>query len=205
MSSKRSALAVVLGLVALGIVASQSLFVEGEATGTTVPGLHPTTETAIAALIADETQAAAVAEVKCRETPQAQPVRSTASAAAPKAAARPDGVPAGYVYWKTVHAKVTAYEPTERSCGKHANGRTSIGENAWVMDGVAADPRAIPYGTYLVIPGIGTKEVDDTGSAMRHFWRQHGRYQVDVRMPYYGQAKRFGVKNLDVKLYRKVS
>ncbi len=72
------------------------------------------------------------------------------------------------------------------------------------MDGVAADPRAIPYGTYCVVPGVGGKTVDDTGGAMRQSWRSNGRYHIDVRVPYYGQAKRWGVKYLDVKLYKKI-
>ena len=204
MRENGTALPVSLGIIALAIAALPSLFVEGEATGPTAPGLHPTTEAPISALLATEGQP--FAESDAGTNPQQETAASTDKASQNTDGAdtaKASGVPDGYVYWKTVQAKVTAYEPSSRSCGKHANGKTSIGENAWVMDGVASDPRAIPYGCYVEIPGVGVREVDDTGSAMRHAWRSHGRYQVDLRMPYYHQAKRWGVKHLDIKLYRK--
>ena len=109
-------------------------------------------------------------------------------------------VPGGYVFWKTVRARVTAYDPSERCCGDSADGFTSLNDNAWVMDGAAVDPRAIPYRSVLEIPGIGLREADDTGSAMAHSW-DAGEYHVDVRMAYYYEAKLWGVKYLDVKVY----
>jgi len=206
MKPKRTALPVLLGCIAFAIVAWKSLSVEGEATGTMVPGFHPTTEAAIDALLrqAGEPSAESSAQSEMGTATTAQPTNEAPKAAVKRAAVTP-GIPSGHVYWKTVRAKVTAYEPTWRSCGPHANGKTSIGDNAWVMDGVATDPKAIPYRTYVVIPGVGGREVDDTGSAMRHLWRSHGSYQIDVRMTYYGEAKHFGVKYLDVKLYKKAS
>ncbi len=118
----------------------------------------------------------------------------------PKASGLPDAPP-GYVYWKSVGAKVTAYDPTERCCGDSADGRTSLGDDAWVMDGVATAPEAIPYRTRLWVPGVGWREVDDTGSAMRRAWKK-GQYLVDLRVPYYGQARRWGVRRLTLHLYR---
>jgi len=111
-------------------------------------------------------------------------------------------VPKGYEIWKKVTAKLTAYEPGYRSCGKFADGKTSIGKSAWKMDGCATDPRAIPYGTLVDIPGIGIREVDDTGAAMRRSWRR-GRYQIDIRFRYYAEARRYGVKTRTVTLLRK--
>ncbi len=111
-------------------------------------------------------------------------------------------VPEGYVYWKTVKARVTAYEPSKRCCGRFADGKTSTGGNAWKMDGCAAYPGALPYGTLVHIPGIGFRKVDDTGPAMRRSWAR-GRYHIDVRMKYFYQARRWGLKSMDVKLYRK--
>jgi 3D (Asp-Asp-Asp) domain-containing protein len=206
MQRKGTALSVSLGIIALAIAASGSLFVEGEATGTTVPGLHPTTEESISALVAgsDREQLYDAGGTSQAETPVQTQTQPAVQEPAAKDSGAGSGVPEGYELWKVVHAKVTAYEPSSRSCGKFANGKTSIGENAWVMDGVATDPKAIPYGSYVEIPGVGLKEVDDTGSAMRHYWRSHGRYQIDLRMTYYGQAKSWGVKYLDVKVYRKV-
>ncbi len=205
MRGKHAALAVLLGATAFIIVASKSLFVEGEATGGTVPGLHPTTEVPLAALIGDhpnntqrvESRTPAAADA----APDTQAVRKTSTR--PHHRTVSASIPQGYVYWKTVRAKVTAYDPSRRSCGKFADGKTSIGQNAWVADGVASDPRAIPYGTYVVIPGVGVKEVDDTGKAMRNSWRRHHRYHIDIRMTYRWQANRWGVKYLNIKLYRK--
>lgn len=107
-----------------------------------------------------------------------------------------------HTFWKTILAKVTAYTPDFRSCGRFADGRTSIGHNAWNMDGVAADPRAVPYGTLIYIPGVGYKEVDDTGSAMKKSWSR-GIYHFDLRMAYNWNARRWGVKWLRVTLYRR--
>jgi 3D (Asp-Asp-Asp) domain-containing protein len=108
----------------------------------------------------------------------------------------------GYVYWKTVLAKVTAYTPDYRSCGRFADGRTSIGDNAWDMDGVAADPSLVPYGTLVQIPEVGFREVDDTGTAMKQS-RKQGIFHFDLRMAYNWHARRWGVKWLKVKLFRK--
>jgi len=108
------------------------------------------------------------------------------------------------VYWKTVKAKITAYTPGKESCGKYANGKTSIGKNAWRMVGVATAPKAIPYGTVIDIPGVGKRIVDDTGSAMRRNARR-GIYHIDLRMPYVYQCKRWGIRWMNVKLYRKRS
>ena len=117
-------------------------------------------------------------------------------------AAVAEDAPPGYVYWKTVRARVTAYDPG-RCCCAHwaANHLTSTGDNAWVMDGVAADPRALPYRTKLWIPGAGWREVDDTGSAMRQAWRR-GRYLVDLRMHSYEKARQWGRRDMTLHLYR---
>lgn len=111
-------------------------------------------------------------------------------------------LPPGYVFWKEVIAKVTAYEPSELSCPGTADGKTSLGDNAWHLDGVAADPTAIPYRTVVWIPEVGLREVDDTGSAMRRAWREARTYHIDLRMTYPHEARRWGVKLLPVRLYR---
>ena len=111
-------------------------------------------------------------------------------------------IPDGYTYWKTIRARVTAYEPSWRSCGRFADGKTSIGDDAWRQDGVAADPSVIPYGTLVSIPKVGFRKVDDTGSGMRRSTSK-GIYHIDLRMKYYYQARKWGNQYLDVKLYRK--
>jgi len=205
MLKQRTALSVLVGCIAFATVAWTSLSVEGEATGTMVPGLHATTEAAVATLLGEgwDRPPAVPVESATQGKTDAQPGNQAATAATAKPKVAPTGVPEGYAYWKTVRAKVTAYEPGKRSCGKYADGKTSIGQNAWVMDGVATDPKAIPYGSYVVIPGVGAKQVDDTGKAMRDSWQRHGRYHIDLRMPYHSQATRWGVKYLDVKVYTK--
>lgn len=115
-----------------------------------------------------------------------------------------DQAPPGYVYWKTVTAKVTAYEPSYRCCGKFADGKTATLTNAWKLVGVAVDPEAIPYGTMAWVPGIGMRVADDTGIAMKRSWRQEGVFHIDVRLKYFYQARNWGVKVLQVPLFRKL-
>ncbi len=136
------------------------------------------------------------------EAAQPAPSLGTDSDSAAPADEASEQVPDGYVYWKTVKARVTAYEPSKRCCGRFADGRTSTGRNAWKMDGCAAYPGAVPYGSLVHIPGVGFRKVDDTGPAMKRSWAK-GRYHIDVRMKYYYQARRWGSKTMDVKLYRK--
>ena len=185
-------------MFAFVIVASRSLFVVGEAAGGITPGLHATTE---GEFILEGPVAAVDFDGPIAEPRAAEARRpSTGSAGSREVSTR---IPDGYVYWKTIRAKVTAYDPSRLSCGKYADGKTSIGESAWVLDGVAAYPKAIPHGTYVVIPGVGGRVVDDTGSAMRTSWRRYRRFHVDLRVMYPYQARRWGVKYMDVKLYRK--
>ena len=194
MSGKDSAFAVLLGVLTFAVVASGGLFVEGDATGGTEPGLHPTTEMGLSSI--DE--AVDVVDVLNSSVPLV--------VAAPEVSvkeAQTNQIPQGYVYWKTIRAKVTAYDPSRISCGKFADGRTSIGENAWRLNGAAADPRAIPYGTYVSIPGVGARVIDDTGSAMRRAWDRNRQFHIDLRVTYPYQARQWGIKYIDVKLYRK--
>jgi 3D (Asp-Asp-Asp) domain-containing protein len=213
MLNAKTALPVLAAVVVFGIAASQSLFVEGDTSaGAAVPGVHPTTEMALGAsdgapdVLSDVAFAEApmpllvpaVPAVKAKLSAPSAPRKSSSRARSSSSS----GAPKGYVYWKTVKAKVTAYEPSKVSCGASADGKTSIGQSAWIMDGVATDPRAIPYGTYCMVPGVGGRVVDDTGSAMRSSWRKRGQYHVDVRVRTVSEARRWGVKYLDVKLYK---
>lgn len=113
-------------------------------------------------------------------------------------------VPHGYETWKTVTAKLTGYCPCSKCCGRYADGRTAppCNDNAWVLDGVATDHRAIPARCKVRIPGVGVKEVDDTGGSMRRSWRR-GVYHIDVRFARHSQARRFGTRWRKVTLYRK--
>jgi 3D (Asp-Asp-Asp) domain-containing protein len=114
-------------------------------------------------------------------------------------------VPEKYEYDKTIWAKVTAYTPGEESCGKFADGFTSIGRNAWVINGVAAAPKVIPYGSWVHIPGVGYREVDDTGSAMRKSWTKDKIFHVDLRFQTVKQAREWGIRWLPVHIYKEIN
>lgn len=100
---------------------------------------------------------------------------------------------------RTIRAKLTAYSPLDNVDGQQAEGnpnRTSIGKQVGKYI-VAADPKKLPYGTKLEIPGIGICEVADTGGALR---RDNKNIRIDVFKNTYPEAIKFGVKDLDVKI-----
>jgi len=105
---------------------------------------------------------------------------------------------------RTILMKVTAYCLCRKCCGKWAlipreKRKTAAGDNPFIFDGVAAAPKLLPYRTKLRIPGVGVKEVDDTGGAMRKS-AKGGVYHVDIRMESHKQALEWGVKWLNVEL-----
>lgn len=104
---------------------------------------------------------------------------------------------------KIVEMVVTSYCPCEICCeGWSKYKRTSVGDDATVCDGVAADPKLLPYRTKLRIPGVGVREVDDTGGEMRKDGRR-GIYHIDLRMKTHAEARRWGVQRLKVEILRK--
>jgi len=105
---------------------------------------------------------------------------------------------------RVVRMKVTSYCCCEKCCGDNAIGYTSTGKLAKGTQGVAADPKLLPYGTVLEIPGIGKLPVDDTGGAMRQDAKK-GIYHIDIRAADHETAKKFGVKWLEVKVLPKDS
>jgi len=106
-----------------------------------------------------------------------------------------------YIYQRSLRAKVTGYTPGEESCGPYADGFTSTMSNAWSAWGVAADPTHLPYGTLVFIPGVGYREVDDTGSAMRNAWRKNKETHIDLRFQKLNAAKEWGVRHLTVHVF----
>lgn len=102
--------------------------------------------------------------------------------------------------YRIVNAKLTAYCPCEKCCGKYADGITSTGRDAKTTKGVAVDPKLIKYRSMIGIPGVGTLMADDTGGAMRQS-TQKGICHIDVRFHDHQEAKEFGVKFLNIKIY----
>lgn len=102
---------------------------------------------------------------------------------------------------RTIRAKLTAYSPYDNVDGQQAEGdpsKTSIGKT--VGRGiVAADPKKLPYGTILDIPGWGEVEVGDTGGALR---RDNKNIRLDLYHNTYIEAKAFGVQDKDVKIVK---
>jgi 3D (Asp-Asp-Asp) domain-containing protein len=60
---------------------------------------------------------------------------------------------------------------------------------------VAVDPRVIPLGTRLFIPGYGPGIAADTGSAIK------GRI-IDLWMPTVAEARRWGRRSVVITVYR---
>lgn len=118
-----------------------------------------------------------------------------------------------------VTAQVTAYCPCSICCGDQADGITSTGVNVLSGNpndayGIAADPRAIPYGTRIYVPGyweslqnnetfIPTRlsTVDDTGGAMRQSWDRKRVIHLDVRYRTHRAALSWGVRIMRVFIY----
>jgi 3D (Asp-Asp-Asp) domain-containing protein len=95
---------------------------------------------------------------------------------------------------------VTAYSPDARSCGLSADGLTatlhSVGTNN--MQLVAADPRVLPYGSMLSIPGYAAGEIVpvlDCGGAIK------GR-KLDLLFATHDEAKRWGRHRVQVTVWQ---
>ena len=79
---------------------------------------------------------------------------------------------------------VRAYCPCKRCCGAKAKQLTRTGRSAR-LPGIASN--RLPFGTWVYIPKIGWRVVDDTGPNV-----------VELRLRHHHDAKRWGVKKLRV-------
>lgn len=98
----------------------------------------------------------------------------------------PKNVVNGMKYSKVINAKVTAYTPYDAGC----TGITATGTKAGYGT-VAVDPRVIPLGSKVYIPGYGTAIAADTGGAIKG-------NRVDVCYSSKSEAFGWGVKNTTV-------
>jgi len=93
---------------------------------------------------------------------------------------------------RTFHVTATAYSP---GCPIQGTGwRTATGRNAR-LPGVAVDPKVIPLGSRVHVPGYGWRLADDTGGAIR------GR-RIDIRLMSRGDCLRFGRRKMTVRVER---
>ncbi len=95
--------------------------------------------------------------------------------------------------WRTAMRMVaTGYDPGPRSCGRFADGYTATGMKAQ-KGVVAVDPKVIPMGTRLYIPGYGFAIAADRGSAIKGM-------RIDLCFNTYREARQFGRREIDVYL-----
>lgn len=92
----------------------------------------------------------------------------------------------GMRYSKAINAKVTAYTPFDVGC----NGITASGTKAGYGT-VAVDPRVIPLGSKVYVPGYGVATATDTGGAIKG-------NRLDVCYNSSSDAFSWGVRNLTV-------
>ena len=113
---------------------------------------------------------------------------------------------------KKIYLTVTAYCPCATCCGWRINrygnpvynygsqkgsrkkiGYTSKGTRADIGT-IAADPRSLPYGTRLEVPGYGFGIIEDTGGALK------GRH-IDIFFHSHREAMKWGVKKLEATVW----
>lgn len=95
---------------------------------------------------------------------------------------------------KTLSMRATAYTAYCEGCsGITANG-TDIRSNP-NLKVIAVDPRVIPLGTKVWVEGYGEAIAADTGGAIKG-------NKIDVFIPSEGQARKWGVKQVTVKILK---
>lgn len=97
---------------------------------------------------------------------------------------------------KVLRMKVTAYSPDAQSCGEFADGITATLHHVTTNGGalVAADPKVLPYGSMISVPGYDEGRVVpvlDCGGKIKGA-------RLDVLYPTHSRARAWGVQNLDV-------
>ncbi|WP_162266450.1 G5 and 3D domain-containing protein [Anaerotignum neopropionicum] len=92
----------------------------------------------------------------------------------------------GMTYKKAINAKATAYTPYDAGC----NGITATGTKA-TKGVIAVDPKVIPLGTKVYVPGYGVAIAADTGGAI-------DGNRIDVCYETKSEAYSWGVQNVTV-------
>jgi 3D (Asp-Asp-Asp) domain-containing protein len=125
----------------------------------TVPGRNGLKRVTYRARLVDgrETERTTVSEVVVRE-----PVHQVVTSRKPQALASRGA----YAGQKSMRVLTSAYDPGPGSCGKYANGKTCNGKRAGYGI-IAVDPKMIPLGVKLFVPGYGYGIAADVGSAIK--------------------------------------
>ena len=107
-----------------------------------------------------------------------------------------------YRYVRTVRLQVTAYAPDARCCWPYDGTTTASGLSVKTNGGklVAADTSLIPMHSLVSVKGYASGAavpVLDRGSAIKG-------HRLDVLLPTFEQAKQWGTRAIDVKVYEPV-
>jgi 3D (Asp-Asp-Asp) domain-containing protein len=107
-----------------------------------------------------------------------------------------------YQYVRTVRLQVTAYAPDPRCCWPYDGTTTASGLSVKTNGGklVAADTKLIPMHSLVSVQGYASGApvpVLDRGGAIKG-------HRLDVLLPTYDQAKQWGTRAIDVKVYQPV-
>ena len=98
--------------------------------------------------------------------------------------------------WKTVRMKVTAYCPCRKCCGRHSDGYTASMHKIHRGDRFVASDKKFGFGTEMIIPGYNNSnpvKIEDRGRLIKG-------NKLDVFFNSHRQAKKWGVKYIDVKV-----
>ncbi len=98
-----------------------------------------------------------------------------------------------------VTAKVTAYCPGRQSDGTIVRDRTK-GGTPTASYGAASCNSAVPIGSTITIPELGSFIVDDACGAARKQWRTKHLIQIDLRLSDYKAAMEWGVKHIKIRI-----
>jgi len=97
-----------------------------------------------------------------------------------------------YAGKRVLNVIATAYDPGTGSCGKWADGKTCNGKRAGYGI-IAVDPKVIPLGTKLYVPGYGYGIAADVGSAIKG-------YRVDLGYNSRAGALKWGKKPVEITI-----
>lgn len=106
-------------------------------------------------------------------------------------------------YVRTLTLRVTAYAPDRRCCAPYDGKTTASGLPVSTNGGhlVAADTALIPLHYLVLVPGYANDTpvpVLDRGGAIKG-------HRLDVLLPSYSQAQKWGVRTLEIQVYQPVN